>query len=277
MVCGETGVGKELVARNIHAMSGRGPFVGVNCGAVSPDLFANELFGHDRGAYTNADRDVRGFIEAAEGGTLFLDEVGELPPELQAFLLRFLDDSTFRRVGSTAERRADVRIIAATNRSLEEATVRKRFRCDLYYRLVTLQITVPPLRERRLDIVPIASHFLHTGNGKRPSSSELGSGVDQVLEEHSWPGNIRELRDTIRRAQVLAGRRLTTIERQHIVFSPRPGSDHFPAFAEVERDYFVSLAERYPTITAAANAAGFSRNGLYKKLQQLGLSLTHVS
>jgi two-component system response regulator AtoC len=204
---GESGTGKELVARAIHAQSPRAsaPFVAVNCGAIPESLLESELFGHKKGAFTDAYRDKRGLFEEASGGTLFLDEIGELPLALQVKLLRVLQEQTLRAVGAVADTRIDVRVIAATIRDLQTEVREGRFREDLFYRLNVVYLHLPPLRERREDIPTLIEHFLAKYNAK------LGMSVDGVspeamklLLDHPWPGNVRELENTIERAMVLA-------------------------------------------------------------------------
>jgi two-component system, NtrC family, response regulator AtoC len=207
LIAGESGVGKELVARAIHARSSRtaARFVPVNCGAIPENLLESELFGHKRGAFTDATSDRRGLFEEADGGTLFLDEVGELPLPLQVKLLRVLQDEVIRRLGDTKDVKVDVRIVAATHRDLGAEAKAGRFREDLYYRLNVLPILVPPLRDRRDDIPVLLDHFLARNNAR------LGThirGVDpearRLMMEYSWPGNVRELENSVERAMVLA-------------------------------------------------------------------------
>ncbi len=206
LVTGESGTGKELVARAIHGLSTRsnGPFVGVNCGAMQDTLLESELFGHMKGAFTDAHQAKKGLFEAAHGGTLFLDEVGETSPAMQVKLLRALQDRRIRRVGGTEEIDVDVRVIAATNAPLESLVAEKRFREDLFYRLQVIPIHAPPLRERREDIPLLADHFL------RRFASQMGKRVVKVSDEamerlkrYPWPGNVRELENVIERAVAL--------------------------------------------------------------------------
>jgi two-component system, NtrC family, response regulator AtoC len=207
LITGESGTGKELVARAIHSRSSRrgGPFIAVNCGAIPENLLESELFGHKRGAFTDAVSDRRGLFEDATGGTLFLDEIGELPLALQVKLLRVLQDETIRRLGETRDIQVDVRIVAATHRNVEAETKAGRFREDLYYRLNVLPIHVPPLRERREDIPLLIDHFVQRNNA-RLGTSVLGLDGEarRLLFEYAWPGNVRELENTIERALVLA-------------------------------------------------------------------------
>jgi DNA-binding NtrC family response regulator len=207
LVTGENGTGKELVARAVHDASARrdGPFVAVNCAALPADLFESEIFGHERGAFTGAVRRQAGRFERAAGGTLFLDEIGEIPPALQAKLLRALDTMTVERLGGDGPIRVDARVIAATNRDLAAAMVAGTFRQDLYYRLAVLPIAVPPLRARREEIAPLARHFLaelrrERGTGPR----RLSDGAAAALVAHDYPGNVRELRNLVERLSLLA-------------------------------------------------------------------------
>jgi two-component system, NtrC family, response regulator AtoC len=201
------GVGKELVARAIHRRSSRrgGPFVAVNCGAIPENLLESELFGHKKGAFTDAVHDRRGLFEEATEGTLFLDEIGELPLGLQVKLLRVLEDEKIRRVGDTRDLQVDVRIITATHRDLHAETKAGRFREDLFYRLNVLPIHCPPLRERRDDIPLLIDHFVAKNNTRLGTSIRgLDTETRRLLYEYSWPGNVRELENTIERAMVLS-------------------------------------------------------------------------
>jgi two-component system response regulator AtoC len=207
LVAGESGVGKELVARAIHHRSSRrgGPFVAVNCGAIPENLLESELFGHKKGAFTDAVHDRRGLFEEADGGSLFLDEIGELPLALQVKLLRVLEDEKIRRVGDTRDLKVDVRIITATHRDLTAETKAGRFREDLFYRLNVLPILVPPLRDRREDIPLLIDHFVARNNNRLGTSIRgLDTESRRLLFEYPWPGNVRELENTIERAMVLA-------------------------------------------------------------------------
>ena len=205
-VLGETGTGKELVAQTLHDMSPRrkGPFVPINCGAVSPTLIESELFGHEKGSFTGADRVHRGYFERANRGTLFLDEITEMSAELQVKLLRVLETGTFMRVGGTDPIRVDARVMAATNRDPAEAVTAGKLREDLLYRLNVLPIEVPPLRERGDDVERLAQHFLDEFNKEGDTQKRFTSTALDRLRAHSWPGNVRELRNVIHRAYILA-------------------------------------------------------------------------
>ncbi|MBA2225788.1 sigma-54-dependent transcriptional regulator [Thermogemmata fonticola] len=205
LIRGPSGTGKELVARAIHANSRRRdhPFIAVNCATLQESLLESELFGHEKGAFTGADRSKPGLFEVAEGGTLFVDEVAEMSPALQAKLLRVLENGHYRRVGSTQDRYANVRILAATNKPLEEEVRNGRFRDDLYYRLNVITLTLPPLRERRQDIPELVAHFLTSRAIGRTPLTVSPEALD-ILCRYDWPGNVRELANVLERAQILA-------------------------------------------------------------------------
>jgi DNA-binding NtrC family response regulator len=215
LLTGESGTGKEVLARTIHAASLRagGPFVAVNCAALSADLLESELFGHEKGAFTGAVRTKPGRLEMAAGGTLFLDEVGELRPALQAKLLRVLQEREFERVGGTRTIRAAVRIVAATNRDLETAVAAGEFRQDLYYRLKVVALRLPALRERREDIRPLARHFLaRFAHEAGQATPRLDDRAASVLDDYWWPGNVRELANVLQRAVVLGAGDVITVD-----------------------------------------------------------------
>jgi len=247
LVLGESGVGKEMIARATHCESDRAdkPLVKVNCASIPKDLFESEFFGHVRGAFTGAHQDRVGRMQLADGGTLFLDEVGEIPLNLQGKLLRALQERQFERVGDDRTVSADVRIIAATNRDLETEVKEGRFREDLYYRLSVFPITVPPLRERVEDIVPLARHFVDLicrDLGRAPL--QIGRQASQTLQLHNWPGNIRELRNVIERAIIMSrGERLRL---ELATSSAKPASSSTPAdeSAEVELLTDAEMRER---------------------------------
>ena len=208
LLLGETGTGKEVVARALHHQSTRGenPFVAVNCAVLKGELLESELFGHEKGAFTGADRARQGRVEAARGGTLFLDEIGELPPALQAKLLRLLQEREYERLGSDRTQRADIRLVAATHRDLGAAIREGTFREDLYYRLKVISIRIPPLREREADILPLAEWLLgkHATESARPLP-KLTDEVKDALRRYAWPGNVRELSNVMERCILLAG------------------------------------------------------------------------
>ena len=217
LITGESGTGKELVARTIHELSPRrqGPFVAINCAALPETLIESELFGHEKGSFTGASERRAGCFEVAQNGTLLLDEIGEMPMQTQAKLLRILEDSKVRRLGGKSEFEVDVRVVAATNKVPEEAVRGGHLREDLYYRLNVFQIHLPPLRERKEDLRPIAEALVNDLNRKHECRvAELGPGVLEALGRHSWPGNVRELRNVLERAVILAGE--GTIDLKHL-------------------------------------------------------------
>jgi DNA-binding NtrC family response regulator len=205
-ITGESGTGKEVVARTVHDLSRRRkqPFLAVNCGAISPNLIESEIFGHEKGSFTGADRMHQGFFERAHGGTLFLDEIAEMPLELQVKLLRVLETGMFMRVGSTQSLEADVRVIAATNRPPEQAVAEGRMREDLLYRLNVFPITLPPLRERAEDVALLAEHFLQAVCQREGEQKRFSAKALDKLGSYRWPGNVRELRNVVQRAYVMA-------------------------------------------------------------------------
>jgi len=221
---GETGTGKELLARRIHATSPRAeaPFIALNCAAIPETLFESELFGHERGAFTGASQNREGKIEAARGGTLMLDEIGELPHTQQAKLLRFLEHRQFMRVGGTRKISANVRVVCATLRPLDQEVAAGRFRADLFYRIQGVSFIVPPLSERREDIVDLTEHFLATIPAKHGlPAPKLTRGARARLLAHSWPGNVRELRSVIERACLFrAGRSIRAVDLPEALHRP---------------------------------------------------------
>jgi two-component system, NtrC family, response regulator AlgB len=269
---GESGTGKSLLAREIHRASARaaGPFVVVSCPTLTEELLASELFGHARGAYTGAVQDQAGRVEAAEGGSLFLDEIGELSPGLQAKLLRFLQDHEFERVGETRTRRADVRVIAATNRDLDADVRAGRFREDLLYRLNVVELVVPPLREHPEDIVPMAREFLaRFARAARRPPLELAPETERVLAAYGWPGNVRELRNTLERisilwpAQVVTPDALPERAAPTAQAVPRVGGDF--TVEAVERAHIERVVARTRTQEEAAGILGIDPSTIWRK------------
>jgi two-component system, NtrC family, response regulator AtoC len=211
LIQGESGTGKDLIAKAIHYESSRQekPFVAINCSAIPETLMEAELFGHEKGAFTDAKAMKKGLFEAADGGTLFLDEIGELSPLLQAKLLRVLEDQVIRRVGGVRDMQVDVRVIAASNRDLEKAVRENQFREDLYYRLAIIAIFIPPLRERKDDILPLVDYFIDRYNKRfRKSVRGITADTKRLLVSHNWPGNVRELKNSIERAMILEDEQL---------------------------------------------------------------------
>jgi len=289
LLTGESGTGKELVAQAIHYASRRadGPCVAINCAALPEALIESELFGHERGAFTGADRQKPGRFELAAGGTLFLDEVGELAASVQAKLLRVLQEHEFQRVGGTATLKADFRLIVATNRNLTDAMARGQFREDLYYRLSVFPIHLPSLRERGEDVVLLAQEFVRR-LGERMGKGEPGLSRDarELLVTYPWPGNIRELQNAIERALIVSDAGLITAAQLGVtlprlpslpgVATPSAVANQDAAAAttlqELERHAIAdALAKAKGNKTAAAGALGITRMRLYTKLKRLGL------
>jgi two-component system, NtrC family, response regulator AtoC len=275
LLVGESGTGKEVAARALHGFSSRseGPFVAINCAALSENLLESELFGHEKGAFTGAAAAKRGRIELAAGGTFFLDEVGELKPDLQAKLLRVLQERQFERVGGGRSIAADVRWIAATNRDLTKAVVAGEFRDDLYHRLAVFPIRLPPLRERKQDIPPLARAFSERIGAElgKPGLS-IEPDAEQRLIGAAWPGNVRELRNTLERAAILAEGKL--IRAEHIVLDPlASGVDPLSGtLEEIERRAIErALSEVDGNRKRAAERLGIGLRTLYEKLKAYGL------
>ena len=269
---GESGTGKSVLARALHGWSARKerPFSVVNCPTLTEELLASELFGHVRGAFTGAVRDQPGRVEAAEGGTLFLDEVGEIPPALQAKLLRFVQDKQFERVGETRTRTADVRVVAATNRDLDVDVKAGRFREDLLFRLNVVEVTVPPLRERSDEILPLARRFLSFfARAARRPAPDLSPEAEKALLAYPWPGNVRELRNAIERAvilssgQVLAPQAFPDRIASHAAGAPVLGGDY--TVEQVEREHVLRVLARHATQEEAARVLGIDASTLWRK------------
>jgi NtrC-family two-component system response regulator AlgB len=265
---GENGTGKSVLARHLHGLSARAakPFVVVNCPTLSHELLASELFGHARGAFTGAVRDQPGRVEAAEGGTLFLDEIGEIPPPVQAKLLRFLQDHAFERVGESETRTADVRIVAATNRDLEAGVEAGLFRQDLLFRLNTLEVVVPSLRERAEDIVPLARRFLacFSGTGAR---HDLSKDAEAALLAYDWPGNLRELRNAMERAAILGSGTVIGPEllpERIQARSPKPRLGGRFTLDEIEREHMQRVLATTATADEAAHVLGIDTSTLWR-------------
>jgi DNA-binding NtrC family response regulator len=277
LVRGASGTGKELVARAIHYNSNRRdrPLVTINCAALQETLLESELFGHEKGSFTGALASKPGLVEVAEGGTLFIDEVAEMAPGLQAKLLRVLEDGHFRRVGSTQEMQADVRVVAATNKALEEEQKAGRFREDLYYRLNVVTIVLPSLRERRQDIPELIEHFLITRQ-LGPMRYRIQPEAMQALLQYEWPGNVRELANVIERAQILAEDHLISVDDlpDSLVGSApvsRTGGDP-RHLREVEcRHVEQVLQQEKGNKVQAARVLGISRRALYRLIEKYHL------
>ncbi len=275
LVRGETGTGKELVARLIHLLSPRknGPFIELNCAAVPENLFESELFGHEKGAFTGADRRRRGVFELANGGTLFLDEIGELPQTMQAKLLRALQENTITRVGSEQPVPVDVRIVAATNRDLKEMVEKNMFREDLYYRLNVIDIEIPPLRQRKEDIPELIDFFLRKYN----SRSRFDNQALAQLSKYNFPGNVRELEHIIQRTITLARSSVVTLrdlppEIRNFRGRNAGSSNLSERLTEVEREMILDALEEHNWIqTRAAEALGISERVLRYRMDKLGI------
>ena len=272
LLTGESGTGKEVVARAVHARSKRQdkPFVAVNCAVLSETLLESELFGHERGAFTGAVQRRRGRLELAEGGTFFLDEIGELRPELQAKLLRVLEERKFERVGGTETLTSDVRWIAATNRELQSAMANGTFREDLYHRLAVFPIRLPPLRERRLDLLPLAELLLgRVGADVGKAGLSLDDEARRALSAHDWPGNVRELLNTLERAAILADGRVIGAEHLGLA-GPRPEAPGTLQLAE-KAAILEALAAVNGHRKKAAERLGIGERTLYDKLKAYGI------
>jgi len=271
LIAGESGSGKELVARTIHERSARadGPFVAINCGAIPPNLIEAELFGHERGAFTGADRQRRGCFERAAGGTLFLDEITEMTPDLQVRLLRVLETGRFARVGGEQELRADARVLAATNRDPDAAVREGTLREDLMYRLAVFPVAVPPLRERGEDVTLLARAFLDAHNAAAGTRKRFDATALDALAHHSWPGNVRELKNAVHRAFILGG---DDVSFDASPSSARQPSDYLPmrvgmSIAAMEKIAIVATLEHCRgNKRRAAEILGISLKTLYNRL-----------
>lgn len=279
---GESGTGKELVARTIHETGRRrhGPFVAVNCGAIPDALLESELFGHARGAFTGAVRDKAGLIEEAHRGTFFLDEVGDLGPALQAKLLRVLEERAIRRVGETRSRDVDARFISATNKTLEREVERGAFREDLYFRLKIIAIELPPLRDRREDILPLIEHFAAAyARVMGRNAPRFTPGAQALFLAYPWPGNVRELQNEVQRSLLLAGEGafigetdLSARLNPRGSATPAPSLNFLAARAEFEKRFLREALLRCGHKRArTASEIGLTRQGLFKLLRKHGL------
>ncbi len=290
LIHGETGTGKELVARAIHAAGPRrnGPWVAFNCAALTESLVESELFGHERGAFTGADRKKKGKFELADGGTLFLDEIGDISPAMQVRMLRVLQTGGFERVGGEETTRVDCRVIAATNKRLEDEVKAGRFRSDLFYRLSVVRIDLPPLRDRPEDVPLLAAHFLERLTTKStPPVTDIHHEAMQALLDHAWPGNVRELENAIKAAVAMADGTIlmrdalpATVAPPHArrgAGSPIDIERPLPELTDdligqVEREYFAQLLVRYRgNVARCAKHSGLSRRSVTQKLQKYAL------
>jgi two-component system, NtrC family, response regulator AlgB len=291
LLCGESGTGKNVLAHLIRANSKRShrPFVTVHCPMLGGDLLTSSLFGHKRGAFTGATNDAVGKVEEAAGGTLFLDEIADLTADTQSRLLRFLNDRSYERLGEARERRADVRIVTATNRPLEDAVRAGLFREDLFFRLNVIALTIPPLRERHEDILPLALHYLRF-LGRRQGRHDLSfaPGAEQAISRYAWPGNLRELRNAVERAVILAPARIIEPEDLGLpaagdeighggqgsapgrAASPALGSD--VSLREIEREHIARVISRAPSLEAAAKILQIDATTLQRKRKRFRLA-----
>jgi two-component system, NtrC family, response regulator AtoC len=285
LLTGESGTGKDLVAKVLHYSSDRGsrPFMNITCSALPEPLLESELFGHERGAFTDARMQKRGMLETADGGTVFLDEIGEMVPALQAKLLRFLEEKAFKRVGAANDIHVDVRVIAATNRNLEEEVAKGRFRSDLFYRLNVLPIALPPLRSHVEDIPVLAAYFVDSFN-REFRKSVLGATPASVrlLQSYGWPGNVRELRNVIERAMLLSeGDRLEPADFAALNLSTVAGDGfQLPAngldLEQVERNFVLQALKRSAgNQTKAAALLGLNRDQIRYRIEKFRLSAAH--
>ena len=278
LIHGESGSGKELFAQALHQQSQRasGPFVAVNCGAIQPSLIQSELFGHEKGAFTGAVSEKRGLFEAANGGTVFLDEIGDLPLDLQVNLLRFLQEGTISRVGSTRVRNLDVRVVAATNVDLHKAVVAGRFRQDLFYRLNVLPLHVAPLRERREDIRLLAHHFFRKFSAeKSPKLKGFSRVAMQTMEAHTWPGNVRELINRVRCSMIMSQGKLIMPADLGLDAPKNPELQNVldDARLKAERGAISSsLQQSGRNVAVSARQLGVSRMTLYRLMVKHGLN-----
>lgn len=277
MITGESGSGKEVVARRIHELSPRAgrPFVAVNCGAISPQLIASELFGHERGSFTGAIREHRGHFECADGGTLFLDEITEMPLEQQVALLRVLESGRFMRVGSQSELRSDIRVLAATNRDPEEAVKEGDLREDLFYRLQVFSLRLPPLRERKEDIPLLAQHFIRELNREERACKQLSRQALQALQNYHWPGNVRQLKHSLQRAFIMSGDEIRRESLAPEILAPAPVSGPYisirvgSSLAEAERQLILAtLRQCGGSKEMTARILGVSLKTLYNRVKK---------
>ncbi|HEY5776058.1 MAG TPA: sigma-54 dependent transcriptional regulator [Xanthomonadales bacterium] len=278
LVCGESGTGKELVAATIHAASERnsGKFLAINCGAIPSELVESELFGHEKGSFTGAVKHHQGMFERADGGTLFLDEIAEMPSDVQVKLLRVLESGKFRRVGAEQDTGANVRIVAATNRTPEQAIASGKLRQDLYFRIAGFVIRMPPLRERGTDVVGLAHHFLSELNRQNGTSCGLSPEAERRLSKASWPGNVRELKNAIERAYLVADERIEASNLPGLAEGELAveSGDYLrvsvgASLDETERRLiFATLDAMNGNKSAAAEALGISLKTLYNRLNR---------
>jgi Nif-specific regulatory protein len=281
LICGESGTGKELAAHAIHTNSPRAvkPFVVINCAALAETLLESELFGHERGAFTGAIAQKKGKLEVADGGTVFLDEIGEMPTPMQTRLLRFLQDHKIERLGGTRSIELNVRIVAATNRNLDEAIANGTFRADLYHRLNVLKVTMPPLRERREDIPLLASYFAAKyAQACKRTVAGISPAARVLLQSYDWPGNVRELENAIERAIVLGSAEAIETDDlpERILESANGGklpmAKYYEAVKQAKQEIILKALEQAKgNYTEAANVLGVHPNNLHRLIRTLDL------
>jgi DNA-binding NtrC family response regulator len=280
LLIGESGTGKEVAAQTLHELSLRRKhsFIAVNCGAISPNLIESEMFGHERGSFTGADRQHKGYFERANGGTLFLDEITEMPIELQVKLLRVLETGMFMRVGTTKELETDVRLIAATNRDPEQAVLEGKLRLDLYHRLNVFPINLPPLRDRGTDVDLLGQAFLDELNSRYNTKKTFPAAVRDMLASYPWPGNVRELKNYVQRAYIMSGAEsdsTATVPLQISLAKPSAGTAVTIPFgtslADADRQLILATLEQCGGVkTRAAEILGISLKTLYNRLVEYG-------
>jgi len=285
LIQGETGTGKELIAKAIHNVSPRydRPYVKLNCAAIPSGLLESELFGHERGAFTGAITQTTGRVELADQGTLFLDEIGDMPLELQPKLLRLLQEREFERLGSTRTQKIDVRLVAATNRNLEGMIADNQFRSDLYYRLSVFPIEVPPLRERAGDIPLLVHHFVHEfGQRMNRKIETIPDETMDALKKYAWPGNIRELQNLIERAVILSPGSVLQVPPQYLRTHTAGGQNHKPTqtLAAAEREHILAALKECDWVisgpSGAATRLGINRSTLQFRMKKLGIVRSDV-
>jgi DNA-binding NtrC family response regulator len=279
LLTGETGTGKDLAAKAIHYNSDRAtkPFVNITCSALPEQLLESELFGHERGAFTDARQQKRGLFETADGGTVFLDEIGEMTPGLQAKLLRFLEEKTFKRIGGLADIRVDVRVVAATHRNLEEEVKAGKFREDLFYRLQVMPVMLPALRERRGDIPLLVNYYIDRYNREfRKRVRGVSPDGLALLEQYRWPGNVRELRNAIERMAILTPGHQITVESIPLEIrmpqSPRTSDLHEVRDSAEREKILQALGQTNWNVAGAARLLGIERTNLHKRMRALKVS-----
>jgi len=275
LIRGESGTGKELIARAIHSRSKRRylPIVAVNCGSIPETLLESELFGHEKGAFTGAQYRRKGKLELADGGTLFLDEIGDISAKMQVDLLRVLESHSFTRLGGNEEITSDFRLICATNKNLEQAVEEGEFRKDLYYRINVFTIFVPPLRERKADIIPLAEHFIekYSRQMSKPQR-ELTEDVEDTLRNYRWPGNVRELENAIERAMVIGNETEITEDDLPVHCKQEASNGNDLSLESLEEDHIKRVLKEFDgNVTHSARALGIDRVTLYNKIKKYGI------